>query len=427
MKKTKHQIPKLLTFLTGISLSCTSFMANAESVTTTNTTPVAANTAAATPATAAGQPAAVNIPAAPDIDAAGYILMDANSGKVLASKNADMRRAPASLTKIMTMYLTAEALANHRIKLDDKVLVSKKAWSTGGSRMFLQLGQEVPVSDIIQGITIDSGNDATVAMAEHIGGSEDTFVSMMNETAQRLGMSNTHYTDSNGLPHSEHYSTPMDLATLARHLITDYPQYYEGTDWFSKKEFTYNSIRQFNRNRLLWRYPGADGLKTGHTEEAGYCLVASAKKDGMRLISVVMGAPSDSARADDTQSLLTYGFRFFKTYKVYAANQAIATPRVWKGENKTTAAGVLKDLYITVPDGEYKSLQATTTMNKVVEAPVKKGMPLGELVIRYRDTIVAQAPIVALTDNPEGGIVTRLTDAISRSYHNWFHSDKSQG
>lgn len=425
MKKTKHHIPKLLTFLTGISISCASFIANADPVSTPNAAPVAANTTAATSTTAA-QPA-INIPPAPDIDAAGYILMDANSGKVLASKNADMRRAPASLTKIMTMYLTAEALANGRIKLDDKVLVSKKAWSTGGSRMFLQLGQEVPVSEIIQGITIDSGNDATVAMAEHIGGSEDTFSSMMNETAQRLGMTNTHYTDSNGLPHPEHYSTPMDLAILARHLITDYPQYYEGTDWFSKKEFTYNGIRQFNRNRLLWRYPGADGLKTGHTDEAGYCLVASAKKDGMRLISVVMGAPSDSARADDTQSLLTYGFRFFKTYKVYAANQAIATPRVWKGVNKTTPAGVLKDLYITVPDGEYKSLQATTTMNKVVEAPVKKGAQLGELVIRYRDTIVTQAPIVALVDNPEGGIMTRLTDAISRSYHSWFHSDKSQG
>jgi len=366
------------------------------------------------------QPAVV--PPAPDIDAASYILIDANSGKILASKDPDLRRPPASLTKMMTLYLIEQALAQKKIKPTDPVRVSKKAWSTGGSRMFIPVDQDIPVSQLIEGISIASGNDATVAMAEYLGGSEDTFSALMNETAQRLGMTNTHYTDASGLPHPEHYSSAKDLATLAQHIINDYPQYYETEGWFSQKEFTFNGIKQYNRNRLLWRYPGADGLKTGHTDDAGYCLVGSAKKDGMRLIAVILGAPSDAARSEDAQSLLTYGFRFYKTYKVYSANQAISNPRVWQGEDKTTPAGLLKDLYVTVPQGEYKSLQASTSLNKVIEAPLKKGQPIGELVIRSGNTIVAQQPIVALSNNPQGNIFSRAADALSRSYHGWFSS-----
>ncbi len=207
----------------------------------------------------------------------------------------------------------------------------------------------------------------------------------------------------------------------------DHPEFYEENQWYAKKRLTFNGIKQYNRNRLLWRYPGTDGLKTGHTKEAGYCLVSSAKRDGMRLISVVLGAPSDNARTEDSQRLLTYGFRFFKTYKVYAGNEAISHPRVWKGEKKTIPAGLSKDLFITVPNGEYKQLKATSVMNSSLEAPVKKGQALGHLEIKYKDTIVAQRPIVALANDPEGGIWTRITDTLTRSYHNWFHRAKQEG
>ena len=254
--------------------------------------------------------APVIIPSAPNIDAKGYVLMDVNSGYIIAEKNPDKRMAPASLTKLMTLYIIAQALKNGQIHLDDKVRISKKAWQMGGSRMFVKVGTYVPVEKLVQGIIVASGNDATLAMAQYIGGGESTFVSMMNQVASQLGMKNTHYTDSNGLPAPDHYSTPLDIAKLSRAWILNFPEYYP---WFKQKWIVYDGIRQPNRNRLLWRDPSVDGMKTGHTKEAGYCLVASAKREGMRLLSVVMGAPTDSLRATESESLVK--LRFSRSYQ----------------------------------------------------------------------------------------------------------------
>ncbi len=362
----------------------------------------------ATPAPQPAQP--LIIPAPPDVNAKGYVLMDANSGKILAQKNMNEKMPPASLTKLMTLYITEQALAQGQIQLTDQVRVSKTAWQRGGSRMFLKLGAEVPVQKLIEGVIVASGNDACTALAEYIAGNETSFASLMNQTAQRIGMSNTHYVDSTGLPRSDHYSTPYDLALLARHIITDYPQYYP---FFKEKWITYNGIRQPNRNRLLWRAPGVDGLKTGHTEAAGYCLISSGVQHGMRLISVVMGTPSDSARANDSQALLNWGFRFYKTYKLYSANQAITAPRIYLGTSKQVALGLQNDLYITIPAGEYSLLKANMTLDPKLKAPIAKGHAYGSINVTLAGNSVTQAPLVALQDDPVGGMWARMTDHIS--------------
>lgn len=263
-------------------------------------------------------------PSAPNLQASAYILMDATSGKILAQQNADMRLPPASLTKLMSMYIISNAIKSGQVRMDDKVRVSTKAWKTEGSRMFIKVGDEVPIKELVQGIIVASGNDATVALAEHIAGTEEAFTAMMNQQAKLLGMNNSHFMDSTGLPDPNHYATAKDLATLTQAYINHFPEHYI---FYSEKWFTYHGIRQPNRNRLLWRYPFADGLKTGHTSEAGYCLVSSAKKDGMRLISVVMGEPNDLGRTEDSIRLLTYGFRFFETHQLYhASNNLIQAP-----------------------------------------------------------------------------------------------------
>lgn len=356
-------------------------------------------------------------PSAPNIDAKGYILIDASSGNVLAEKNADQRMAPASLTKLMSLYIISTALKNGAIHPNDKVRVSEKAWHTGGSRMFIKVNDEVPVKDLMQGIIVASGNDATVAMAEYIAGIEDSFVSMMNTQAKNLGMSNTHYFDSTGLPNAEQYSTPRDLATLAQAITQQYPEDYR---LFSQKWFTYNGIRQPNRNRLLWRFQYADGLKTGHTDDAGYCLVSSAVKDGTRLISVVMGAPSDLARSEDSIRLLTYGFRFFETHKLYNASNQITQVRVWRGKEKHVALGVANDFYITLPVGQYKNVQASVQLNEPIKAPIIKGQPYGTLIISLNNHTVSSRPLVALADNAKGGILRNMTDTLSFSYNRLF-------
>lgn len=356
-------------------------------------------------------------PTAPSLQAKAFILMDANSGKLIAEKNADERMAPASLTKMMTLYIISRALDSDQLQLDDKVRISKKAWKMGGSKMFVKVDTQVPVRELIQGIVVDSGNDACVAMAQYIAGSEEAFADLMNQQAQALGMKNTHYVDSTGLPHKNHYSTAHDMAKLAQALVHNFPQYY---GWYKQKWFTYNGIKQANRNRLLWRTNFVDGIKTGHTDEAGYCLVASGQKDSMRLISVVMGTPTDEKRSDESARLLNYGFRFFESKQLYTAQKTIAEPRVWMGENKKVAVGLNQDLFVTIPRNQAKNVKAEVVLSDLIKAPVKRGQVLGKLIVKADGKAIAEAPVIALQHDPEGGLWTRITDGISLKLHNWF-------
>lgn len=349
-------------------------------------------------------------PPAPSINAKGYVLMDAQSGQILAQSNMDQRMEPASLTKMMTMYVVSQTLQSGRIHLDDSVTVSEKAWRTGGSRMFIKVGTQVKVNELVQGIVVDSGNDACTAMAEYIAGNESLFAVLMNQAATEIGMKNTHYVDSTGLPAPEHFSTPYDMALLARALINHFPEHY---DWYKQKWFTYNGIRQPNRNRLLWRDSIFDGIKTGHTDSAGYCLVASGVRDGMRLIAVVMGAPSDTDRANDTQALLDYGFRFFETHKLFTAQQPLANPRVWLGQRKTIQMGLSRDLYVTIAKGRYNELKANLNLDSKLKAPIKAGDVYGKVTIKLNDKLLTEAPLVALQSDNQGGTWSRLTDRIA--------------
>jgi len=360
-------------------------------------------------------------PSAPNLDATGYILMDATSGKILAQKDADTRMAPASLTKLMSMYIVSAALKNGQIHLTDKVRISPKAWKTEGSRMFVKANDEVPLKDLLQGVIVASGNDATVALAEFVAGTEEAFTAMMNQTAKMLGMNNSHFMDSTGLPDKNHYSTAHDLAILSQAYIKSFPEDY---GYYSEKWYSYNNIRQPNRNRLLWRFPYADGLKTGHTAEAGYCLVASAKKDGMRLISVVLGTPSDDARTEDSIRLLTYGFRFFETHKLYNAATPLVNARVWQGQKSESPLGLTEDLYVTVPTGQYKKLQAALALNNPIKAPIIKGEAYGTLNIMLGDQVVASMPLIALDSNPKGGFFRRASDSVKYNIHKYFSNDE---
>lgn len=358
----------------------------------------------------------------PSLEAPAYILIDANSGKIIAQKNADKKRPPASLTKIITLYVISSALKSGQITLDTEVPISEKAWRTGGSKMFVKVGQNVKVRDLIKGIIVDSGNDACVAMAEYLGGNEPSFAVMMNQKAQELGMTNSHFTDSTGLPDPNHYTTAQDLAILARALIAHFPEYYP---WYKEKWFTYAGIRQPNRNRLLWRDDSVDGIKTGHTDEAGFCLVASAKKDQTRLISVVMGSPSDSSRASDSQALLNFGFHFFETHLVKKAGESIETVHVWKGQNDHVSAGITKDLYVTIPANQFKNIVISSNISKELTAPVTKGQILGNLVIKLNNEVIATQPLIALEDDPEGSFWTKTKDSIKLMLQDTFGGDKN--
>jgi len=392
--------------LSSISLSL--YAANPATPTTATPTP----TPIAAPITIPAQPQLT--PPAPTSNANGYILMDSASGQIIASKNPDQRMAPASLTKMMTSYIISTALRQGRIHLDDLVPISKEAWQTGGSKMFVKVGTQVPVRDLMQGIIVDSGNDACVAMSEFVAGSQDAFVNLMNQQAAALGMTGTHFADVNGLPNPEHYTTPRDIATLTRHLIYDFPEDYK---WYSQKWFTYSGIKQPNRNRLLWSDPSVDGVKTGHTEEAGYCLVASALRNGTRLISVVMGAPTDASRASDNEALLTYGYRFFETHKLYGANTPLNNIRVYQGANSQVPVGLDDDLYVVIPSGQYQNLKADLVLNKPIKAPIKKGQPLGSVQVDLSGKNIATVSLVALQDDPEGSLWQRMTDRVSMMFH----------
>lgn len=343
------------------------------------------------------------------INAKGYLLIDADSGHVIAQQNADTRMAPASLTKLMTMYVTSAALKEGRIHLTDNVPVSETAWHTGGSRMFIKVGTQVPVQDLINGIVVASGNDACVAMSEFIAGSESSFVDLMNKVAAQLGMKNTHYADATGLPDPTNYTTPYDLSILTRAIIYHYPDDYK---WYSQKWMTYNNIKQPNRNLLLFRDATVDGLKTGHTDDAGYCLVASSKRNDMRLIAIIMGSESTKQRATDAEALLTYGFRFFETHKLYEANTPLSTQRVWFGKEKQTAFGVAQNMYVTIPAGHYEKLKANLALPPKVTAPLVKGKDYGRVEVSLNNQVVATQPLVALSDNPLGSVFSRLWDHV---------------
>lgn len=361
--------------------------------------------------------AASIVPQAPATNAKAYILMDADSGAILAAQNADAKLPPASLTKLMALYVAFDALQKGSIHMDDKVLVSKTAWQTEGSRMFLQVGTYPTVSELVQGIIVASGNDASVALAEHVAGSQAAFVEMMNAEAASLGMDNSHFTDVNGLPDANHISSAHDLAILAQALIKKFPDQYH---FFSQKWFKYNDIKQPNRNRLLWRYSYADGLKTGHTDEAGFCLVGSAQKDNMRLISVVLDEPSDELRTQDSQALLTYGFKFFKTYQVYPINTEVKSLRVYFGETKTIPAGIKDGLYVTLPEGQYEQVQKIVELPATIKAPVTKDQVLGSVTLMLDNKPLAKAPIIALAADPVGGAFRRLGDHVSLGFSNFF-------
>ena len=355
------------------------------------------------------------IPAAPQLQATGYLLIDATNGEILVEQNADQPLPPASLTKMMTAYIAEREIAEGRISFDDKVPVSIKAWKTGGSRMFIREGTEVRLEDLLRGIVIQSGNDASVAVAEYIAGSEDVFADVMNQTAVSLGMTNTQFKNSTGLPQEGHYTTAKDLGILAARTIADFPETYA---IYKEKNFTYNGIKQANRNSLLFRDPSVDGLKTGHTEEAGYCLVASAERDGFRLISVVMGTASEKAREQETTKLLQYGFRYFSGQTVFAAGQPLpeSARKVWFGESEMVELAPTEPLYVTLPLGRESAIQATLDAPDTLDAPLEAGAIVGNVKIMLGERILAESPVAVAEAVPEGGFFKRMIDFVLRLF-----------
>jgi D-alanyl-D-alanine carboxypeptidase (penicillin-binding protein 5/6) len=349
------------------------------------------------------------VPPPPKIDAKGYLLTDFATGSVLAAANADERLEPASLTKIMTAYVIYRALAEGRVKLTDEVLISENAWRTGGSKMFVEVGKRVGMEDLLKGMIIQSGNDASVALAEHVAGSEQTFAELMNAHAKRLGMNNSHFTNATGLPDPDHYTTARDMAAVTAALILEFPDYYV---WDGTKEFEYNGIKQQNRNRLLWRDPTVDGVKTGYTQNAGYCLVASAKREDMRLISVVMGTSGPEARAQASLELLNYGFRFYESHRLYAAETPVENLRVWMGDVQELPVGPAQDVVATIPRGRYGQLSARLEKTPELKAPIAKGARIGDIVVNLEDQELLRVPLVALREVAQGSLWQRAWDGV---------------
>ena len=351
--------------------------------------------------------AALPIPKPPSTGARSYIIQDYGSGNVLAEKHSEVSVEPASITKLMAAYVIFSELQSNNIALSDVVTISEKAWRTPGSRMFVEVGKKVTVEELLQGMIIQSGNDATVALAEYVAGSEDSFADAMNKHAAEIGLTGSHFMNATGLPDENHYMTARDIAKLAALVISNYPEYYK---WYSQKEYTFNDITQHNRNKLLWRDPSVDGLKTGYTESAGYCLVTSAKKEGMRLITVVLGTSSANARADASQALLNYGFRFFETHKLYDAGTQLTTSRIWKGSSETLPLGLDHALFVTIPRGQYNSLDASMNIDQRIMAPVTTGQTLGTVQVMLGEQLVADQPLVSLQTIGEGSFWQRIMD-----------------
>ncbi|AXS84588.1 D-alanyl-D-alanine carboxypeptidase family protein [Marinobacter sp. Arc7-DN-1] len=351
----------------------------------------------------------VLIPSPPQIAGSSYVLMDPKSGRIIMEENSHERLPPASLTKMMTAYIVERELDEGRISMSDMVPISVKAWKTEGSRTFVKEGTQVAVEDLLRGVIIQSGNDASVALAEFVAGSEGAFVDIMNQQAQLLGMKDTHFENATGLPSPDHFSTAYDLAILARAIINDYPENYP---IYAEKHFTYNNIRQPNRNSLLWRDNSVDGLKTGHTEEAGYCLVASAKRNDTRFIAVVMGTSSTESRSQEVQKMLNYGFRYYESERLFRAGQELIEARVWGGQADEISIGMADDVYVTIPRGSRDSLESTVDLDSVIKAPIKVGDELGQVKVSYNGEVLVDQPVLALTDVPEGGFFKRIWDAI---------------
>jgi len=349
-------------------------------------------------------------PAPPRLASKSYYLIDFTTDKVLSASEPDVELPPASLTKLMTAYVVFGALESGRIRLDDRAHVSTKAWRTGGSRMFIEVNSDVAIEDLLHGLLIQSGNDAAVALAEHVAGSVDAFVGEMNAAAQKLGMQNTVYRNPHGLPARGHYTTARDLALLAKAIIAEFPDFYS---IYAEREFTYNGIAQNNRNALLWRDPSVDGMKTGYTESAGYCLVTSAQRDGMRLIAVVLGAPSPRVRNDGAQKLLDYGFANFETHKLYSAGQELDNARVWGGEVAFAGLGLKEDIYVTIPRGGYPKLAAKMDVLAQLAAPLTRGTAVGEVSISFDGTPLRKSPLIVLTNVMDGGVWARMRDELN--------------
>jgi len=364
---------------------------------------------ATTPADVPAATAPSAIPPPPDLKARSYVVIDHDSGRVLAALDPDSRQEPASLTKVMTAYGVFRALKEGRIKLDDMVTISEHAWKQEGSRMFVEVGKQVSVDNLIQGMIVQSGNDATVALAEHVAGTEPTFVQMMNTYATELGMTGSKFTNSAGMPDPEHYTTARDTAILASALIREFPEYYR---WYAQKEFTWNGITQQNRNGLLWRDPTVDGVKTGHTASAGYCLVASAQREGMRLVSAVLGTDSMRAREDANSALLNYGFNFFETRRLYAAGEPLTTARVWKGATPEVGLALKRDLFVTGQRGHVGSVRAEFELPERLVAPLSAQTPIGKTSIVVDGTTIATHDLYPAADVPAGGWFRRATDTV---------------
>lgn len=357
------------------------------------------------------------IPPPPSVPVRGYILVDYQSGNVLAELNSNERMEPASITKLMTGYVVYKALKSGKIRLEDQVTISEKAWRTQGSKMFIKVGSQVSVEDLLMGMVVQSGNDATVALAEHVAGSEDTFVKLMNQEVEQLGLTNSHFVNTPGMPDPNHYMSARDIAVLSRAIIREFPEHYVR---YSISSFKYNNIEQQNRNQLMLTDRSVDGIKTGHTQSAGYCLAASAKRDDTRLISVVLGAQKMRERFQATQTLLNYGFSFFESRKLYDPSAPIVTARIWKGEESELSLGVVPGLYVTVPKGQALQVSTTTTVQPTIIAPVQKDQSLGEIVVKVGDQEVSRTPLVALKDVPESGWFGRMIDSILMFFHSLF-------
>lgn len=347
------------------------------------------------------------VPDPPQLAAKAWIMIDFDSGRVLAENNASMRVEPASLTKIMSSYIISRELANKRLSMSDMVTISQDAWKQEGSRSFINVGAQIPVEVLVHGMIIQSGNDATVALAEKVAGSSEVFSQLMNEHAKRLGAKNTNFVNPTGLPHPDHYTTAEDMAKIAVAEIKEYPEIYS---IYAKKEYTWNGIKQQNRNRLLWQDETIDGMKTGHTNSAGYCLVASAKRGNMRLVTVILGADSEKARIQETQKLINYGFRFYETHQLYKAEQALQQVRVWQGQADEVSIGTADALNLTIPRGQYDKLKPVIEFQPDLVAPIQKGQTIGSLKVMLAEKELASLPLVAMSDVAEGGFFKRVID-----------------
>ncbi len=356
----------------------------------------------------------------PKVESRSYLLVDAKSGKVLAEENADESLPPASLTKIMTSFVVATELAAGRIQASDMVAVSVKAWRMGGSKMFIREGTQVAVDDLLKGVIIQSGNDASVALAEHIAGDEAAFADMMNQLAREIGMTQSNFMNASGLPDEEHYTTARDLAILTNALIERFPDHYAV---YSERSFRFNDIDQPNRNRLLWRDKTVDGVKTGHTNAAGYCLVSSAIRDGQRLIAVVMGTDSDELRMRESQKLLSYGFRNFETRRIYDSNVMLKNAELWFGEADAIELGIAEDLYVTIPRGAYDMVSAEMNLPELIEAPLTKGEKLGELRLILDNEIISRTPMITLSGAEEAGFFSRIWQSVALFFQDLISSD----